>query len=155
RGAAGRARNRYAPGAVSQGGDNCGDPAGPGGDRRIPGAHMSSPLLKLENVSACYGESQVLTEVSLEVETRAAVALIGRNGVGKTTLLRTLIGAHKLSKGSIVFRGEDLSRLEAHRRARAGIGYVPQGRHIFPHLTVEENLATGLAADSRRGHQGS
>ena len=108
-----------------------------------------SPLLRLDKVAASYGQSQVLSNVDLEVPAGAAVALIGRNGVGKSTLLRTIIGTHRLSGGSIYFRGEDVSGLEAHKRARAGIGYVPQGRHIFPHLTVEENLATGLAAAGR------
>jgi len=109
------------------------------------------PLLKLDKVCACYGQSQVLSNVDLEIPVGAAVALIGRNGVGKSTLLRTIIGTHKLSGGSIQFHGEDVSGLEAHQRARAGIGYVPQGRQIFPHLTVEENLATGLAAATPRG----
>src|SRR5882757_5558003 len=109
------------------------------------------PLLKLDKVAACYGQSQVLSNVDLEVPVGAAVALIGRNGVGKSTLLRTIVGTHRLSGGSIQFRGEDVSGLEAHQRARAGIGYVPQGRQIFPHLTVEENLATGLAATALRG----
>jgi urea transport system ATP-binding protein len=109
------------------------------------------PLLKLDKVSACYGQSQVLSNVDLEVPAGAAVALIGRNGVGKSTLLRTIIGTHRLSGGSIQFQAEDVSGLEAHQRARAGIGFVPQGRQIFPHLTVEENLATGLAAASPGG----
>jgi len=108
------------------------------------------PLLKLDQVTASYGQSQVLSNIELEVPTGAAVALIGRNGVGKSTLLRTIIGTHRLSGGSIQFRGENVSGLEAHQRARAGIGFVPQGRHIFPHLTVEENLATGLAAANTR-----
>jgi urea transport system ATP-binding protein len=109
---------------------------------------QQSPLLELDMVSACYGQSQVLNAIHLEVPAGAAVALIGRNGVGKSTLLRTIIGTHPLSAGSIRFRGADVSRLEAHQRARAGIGFVPQGRHIFPHLTVEENLTTGLAGSS-------
>jgi urea transport system ATP-binding protein len=108
------------------------------------------PLLKLDQVTASYGQSQVLSNIELEVPAGAAVALIGRNGVGKSTLLRTIIGTHRLSGGSIQFRGENVSGLEAHQRARAGIGFVPQGRHIFPHLTVEENLATGLAAANTR-----
>jgi urea transport system ATP-binding protein len=112
------------------------------------------PLLRLDKVCACYGQSRVLSNVDLEVPAGAAVALIGRNGVGKSTLLRTIIGTHKLSGGSIQFRGEDVSGLEAHQRARAGIGFVPQGRQIFPHLTVEENLATGLAAALPRSGRG-
>jgi urea transport system ATP-binding protein len=109
------------------------------------------PLLKLNKVCACYGQSQVLSNIDLEVPAGAAVALIGRNGVGKSTLLRTIIGTHRISDGSIQFQGEEVSGLEAHQRARAGIGFVPQGRQIFPHLTVEENLATGLAAAAPRG----
>jgi len=112
------------------------------------------PLLKLDKVCACYGQSQVLSNVDLEVPAGAAVALIGRNGVGKSTLLRTIIGTHRLSGGSIRVRGEDVSGLQAHQRARAGIGYVPQGRQIFPHLTVEENLATGVAAAAPHGPRG-
>lgn len=111
---------------------------------------QAEPLLRLDKVAACYGQSQVLMDIELEVPAGAAVALIGRNGVGKSTLLRTIIGIHRLSGGSIRFKGEDVSALEAHQRARAGIGYVPQGRQIFPHLTVEENLATGLAAATPR-----
>jgi len=80
------------------------------------------------------------------------VAMIGRNGVGKSTLLRTVVGAQPLTSGKIVFDGRDVSRLDAFQRARAGIGFVPQGRHIFPHLTVDENLATGLSAASGRGN---
>ena len=108
------------------------------------------PLLTLDKVAACYGQSQVLNNSELEVPAGAAVALIGRNGVGKSTLLRTIIGTHRLNGGSIRFRGENVSQLEAYQRARAGIGFVPQGRHIFPHLTVEENLETGLAAANTR-----
>ena len=111
----------------------------------------TEPLLRVDKLSAGYGQSQVLTAIDLEILEGAAVALIGRNGVGKSTLLRTIIGTHRLSGGAIRFRGADVSGLEAHQRARAGIGYVPQGRHIFPHLTVEENLATGLAGLGRRG----
>jgi urea transport system ATP-binding protein len=103
-------------------------------------------LLELNGVSAAYGQSQVLWDVDMQVEPGSAVALIGRNGVGKTTLLNTIAGVHKLSGGKIVFNGADVSGLPAHGRARAGIGFVPQGRHVFPHLTVMENLTVGLAA---------
>jgi len=105
-----------------------------------------TPLLALENVSTAYGQSQVLWDVSLNVPEGAAVALIGRNGVGKTTLLRTIMGVQKLTNGRVILAGEDMTAMTSHERARAGIGFVPQGRHIFPHLTVEENLATGLSA---------
>lgn len=108
-------------------------------------------LLKLDHVSTAYGQSRVLWDIDLEVAEGSAVALIGRNGVGKTTLLRSIIGAQKLTAGSIWFKGEDVTKLEAYERARAGIGFVPQGRHIFPHLTVEENLETGLSALTGRG----
>ena len=110
-----------------------------------------TPLLKLDAVQAGYGQSQVLWDVNLEAPAGTVTALIGRNGVGKTPLLRTIVGAQPLIGGKIVLDGQDVSRMASHQRARAGIGYVPQGRHIFPHLTVEENLATGLSAAGKRG----
>lgn len=109
-------------------------------------------LLTLDRVSAAYGRSRVLWDVDLAVPEGGALALIGRNGVGKTTLLKTIVGVHRLFSGSLRFKGEDITATPPHRRARAGIGYVPQGRHVFPHLTVSENLTTGLAAlDGRKG----
>lgn len=108
-------------------------------------------LLKLDHVAAAYGQSQVLWDIDLEIEEGGAVALIGRNGVGKTTLFKTIVGALRLKSGSIWFKGKDISKLLSYERARAGIGLVPQGRHIFPHLTVEENLETGLSALAGRG----
>ena len=103
-------------------------------------------LLELQAACAAYGQSQVLWSIDMEVEQGAAVALIGRNGVGKTTLLNAIAGVQKLTGGHLKFGGEDLTAAPAHGRARAGIGFVPQGRHVFPQLTVAENLATGLAA---------
>lgn len=103
-------------------------------------------MLELQNVSAAYGQSQVLWQVNLAVPKGAAVALIGRNGVGKTTLLNTIAGIHKITDGNLHFLGTDLTKTPAHKRARAGIGFVPQGRHVFGHLSVMENLTTGLAA---------
>jgi urea transport system ATP-binding protein len=108
-------------------------------------------VLRVEKLDAAYGRSQVLWGIDLEVRAGEAAALLGRNGVGKSTLLRSILGLHPLSSGR-VFLGEgprDVTRLPAHQRARLGIGYVPQGRDIFPHLTVEENLQVGLAAGSR------
>ena len=103
-------------------------------------------MLRLENVSAAYGASQVLWDVSVALKQGEAVALIGRNGVGKTTLLKTIIGVQALRSGRISYGDKEISRSPAHRRAQAGIAYVPQGRGIFPHLSVEENLLTGLAS---------
>lgn len=107
-------------------------------------------LLQLDRISSAYGQSPVLWDIDLEVPRGGAVALIGRNGVGKTTLLKTIVGLQPLSAGSIQFDGADVSLLRPFERARAGIGYVPQGRHIFPHLTVAENLETGLSALTAR-----
>ncbi|MDZ5649753.1 urea ABC transporter ATP-binding subunit UrtE [Nitrospirillum sp. BR 11828] len=112
---------------------------------------MAEPLLTLTGAATSYGQSQVLWDIDLDVPAGGAVALIGRNGVGKTTLLKTIIGAQRLTAGRMTFQGRDVSALGPHQRARAGIGYVPQGRHIFPHLTVRENLETGLSALAGRG----
>jgi urea transport system ATP-binding protein len=103
-------------------------------------------LLALEGVGAAYGMSQVLSDVALTVGAGEAVALLGRNGVGKTTLLRTIVGLHAANNGRIGFEDEQIAGLPPFRRARLGIGYVPQGRGIFPHLTVEENLSVGASA---------
>jgi urea transport system ATP-binding protein len=109
-------------------------------------------MLRVEKLDAAYGLSQVLWKVDLEVGTGEAAALLGRNGVGKSTLLRSILGLHPLSHGRVFLGGDaprDVTRLPAHQRARLGIGYVPQGRDIFPHLTVEQNLEVGLAAGPR------
>ena len=103
-------------------------------------------MLALEGVGAAYGASPVLSGIGLDVAAGEAVALLGRNGVGKTTLLRTIVGLHPATGGRIAFDEKPIVRLAAHRRARLGIGYVPQGRGIFPQLTVEENLAVGASA---------
>lgn len=103
-------------------------------------------ILELCGVSAAYGQSQVLWNIDMDIEQGAAVALIGRNGVGKTTLLNAIAGIHRLTGGALRFDGADLTQTPAHGRARAGIGFVPQGRHVFPHLSVTENLTVGLAA---------
>jgi urea transport system ATP-binding protein len=103
-------------------------------------------MLALSDISAAYGLSQVLSEIGLRVDAGEAVALLGRNGVGKTTLLRTIIGLHPAGGGKIAFDEHAITGWPAFRRARLGIGYVPQGRGIFPHLSVEENLAMGSSA---------
>lgn len=107
---------------------------------------MMTTLLKLEKVASAYGQSKVLWDVDMDITQGSAIALIGRNGVGKTTLLKTIVGVQKLTGGKIIFNGQDVSASPAHGRARAGIGFVPQGRHVFPHLSVMENLTVGLAA---------
>jgi urea ABC transporter ATP-binding protein UrtE len=90
-----------------------------------------------------YGGKPVLQGIDMDVHEGEIVAVIGRNGVGKSTLMRTLIGLLPPTEGSVVFKGEDVSTLVAHRRARLGIGYVPQGRDVFPRMSVEENLKVG------------
>jgi branched-chain amino acid transport system ATP-binding protein len=97
-------------------------------------------LLRLEGVRAGYGDATVLEDISLAMDEGDSLALLGRNGMGKTTLLATLMGAARLHAGRISFAGGDLAALPGHRRARAGLGWVPQERDIFPSLTVEENL---------------
>lgn len=101
-------------------------------------------MLAIEGLNQFYGQSQTLWDIALEVPDGALVCLMGRNGVGKTTLLKAIMGLIPIRSGAIRFNGEELSRRPAERRAPLGIGYVPQGRQIFPLLTVEENLRIGL-----------
>jgi branched-chain amino acid transport system ATP-binding protein len=96
--------------------------------------------LTLQGVRAGYGETVVLEDISFELPERGALALLGRNGVGKTTLLATLMGHTQLHGGRIECRGQSIERLPVHERSRLGIGYVPQTRDIFPSLSIEENL---------------
>jgi branched-chain amino acid transport system ATP-binding protein len=105
---------------------------------------MSAPLLQIYDVVAGYGPVTVLNGLSLQVAAGERLAMIGRNGVGKTTTLRAVMGLATLTRGRIVFDGQDLAGLAAHERAHLGLGYVPQTRDIFPSLTVEENLVAGL-----------
>ena len=97
-------------------------------------------LLRLSAVRAGYGATVVLEDVALELAERSSLAVLGRNGVGKTTLLGTIMGHTTLHGGSIEYRGKSVSRLPVYERVRLGMGFVPQGRYIFPSLTVEENL---------------
>ncbi len=105
-------------------------------------------LLAVEGVTAGYGDSVVLEDVSLAMEEGDSLALLGRNGVGKTTLLVTLMGLTRLHAGSLRWRGGDLAALPTHRRSQAGLGWVPQERFMFPSLTVEEHL-TAVARPGR------
>jgi branched-chain amino acid transport system ATP-binding protein len=101
---------------------------------------MSEPLLEFRDVRSGYGEAVVLDGVSFALPENGSLALLGRNGVGKTTMLLTAMGFVTLARGSIHLNGRDISRMPAHKRSLAGIGWVPQEREIFPSLTVEENL---------------
>ena len=102
-------------------------------------------MLIVENVDLHYGAAIALRQVSLTAEVGAVTCLLGRNGVGKTSLLRAIVGAHPITSGSIKWEGEEITRLPTYERARRGIAWVPQGRDVFPLLTVRENLETGFA----------
>jgi urea transport system ATP-binding protein len=102
-------------------------------------------MLEVSQLSQAYGGSRILREVSFDARAGEVTVLLGRNGVGKSTLLRTLMGLHPALAGTVRIDGRDISREPPHRRAEAGLGYVPQGREIFPRLSVEENLRMGLA----------
>jgi urea transport system ATP-binding protein len=108
-------------------------------------AASAGPLLQVEKVDLYYGGTQALWGVSLNAEVGKVTAVMGRNGVGKTSLLRAIVGEQPIGGGEIRFDGTVLGRMAPHDRARLGIGYVPQGRDIFPLLTVKENLETGYA----------
>jgi urea transport system ATP-binding protein len=108
-------------------------------------------MLKISGLQQFYGESHTLWDFDLQVGAGTCVCLMGRNGVGKTTLLKASMGLLPITAGSICFDGVELSKSKAEVRAELGIGYVPQGREIFPLLTVEENLKTGLRAAKKMG----
>jgi branched-chain amino acid transport system ATP-binding protein len=103
---------------------------------------MATPILEVNNLVAGYRDAVVLQDVSLQLDEDGKLAILGRNGVGKTTLLLAIMGLADIKGGSIIYRGQDITRWPAHRRALAGLGWVPQEREIFPTLTVEENLVT-------------
>lgn len=131
---------------------------------------MAEPLLQLEDLRAGYGDAVVLDQVSLSLPMGGSLAVLGRNGVGKTTLLLAIMGIVHLMRGSIRFSGRDISHLPPHQRSLAGLGWVPQEREVFPSLNVEENLTVAarpgrwdLAAvyqlfprlEERRGNMGN
>ena len=105
-------------------------------------------LLALRDVRAGYGEAVVLDEISFAVAAHGSLAVLGRNGVGKSTLLLTIMGCTTLKRGTVLWRGSDITRMPTHRRARHGLGWVAQEREIFPSLSVEENLIVA----AREGH---
>ncbi len=107
---------------------------------------QTESILAVEDLDVHYGGSRILRDVSLGIPNGSIAAIMGRNGVGKTTLLKAIMGLLEPSKGRVLFDGADITALGADRRARRGLGYVPQGREIFPRLTVRENLQIGLQA---------
>jgi len=109
-------------------------------------------MLNVEGIDLYYGAAQALRGVSLAAKPGRVTCVLGRNGVGKSSLLRAIIGHQPIARGRILWQDEDISRLPAHARARRGIGYVPQGREIFPLLSVRENLETGYAPLPRGQH---
>lgn len=108
-------------------------------------------MLKIEGMNACYGESKIISGLNLEVFAGKIVGLIGRNGVGKSTTLKSIMGLVKTPAGSITMGEREMIRMKPYDRARLGIGYVPQGRDIFPQMTVEENLLLGLQRQGGKG----
>ena len=110
-------------------------------------------MLNVENLSVHYGDAQALDEVSLTVDEGAIVAIVGANGAGKTSLIRTIAGMHRPTSGRIVFRGTDIAGLPSHRVCDLGIGQVAEGRQIFPSLTISENLDMGAMLPHARPHR--
>lgn len=108
-------------------------------------------MLEVLGLESYYGESRILNGISLEVPKGEIVGLVGRNGVGKSTTLKSIMGLVKTPKGTIKLDGVEITKMPTYERAGAGIGYVPQGRDIFPQMTVQENLELGLAAHGKKG----
>jgi urea transport system ATP-binding protein len=106
----------------------------------------SGPMLDISDLNVYYGESHILRNVDMGVAAGKMVCLIGRNGVGKTTLLKSIMGLLNPRSGAIQFRGENITRKPTYQRAKMGIGYVPQGREVIPRLTIKENLLLGMEA---------
>lgn len=107
-------------------------------------------MLKINNMGACYGESHVIRDLTLEVPDNKIVCLIGRNGVGKSTTLKSIMGLVKTPEGQIFLEDTDMIKMPTYDRVKLGIGYVPQGRDIFPQMTVQENLELGLQTSGEK-----
>jgi urea transport system ATP-binding protein len=105
---------------------------------------VTEPVLAVEGLNVYYGESHVVRDVSFRLGEHETIAVMGRNGMGKTTLFKALIGLLPVGSGRITLRGRDITRAKSYERVAAGLAYVPQGRMVFPYLTVEENLLAGL-----------
>ena len=111
-------------------------------------------MLEIKNLSSYYGESRIIPSLSMSVPKGEIVCLVGRNGVGKSTTLKSIMGMVKTPEGSILLDGKEIIGKKTYERAALGIGYVPQGREIFPQLTVAENLELGLQVNSGKGEIG-
>ena len=111
-------------------------------------SHVQAPVLQVKDINQYYGGSHILRGVSLQARLGKVTVLLGRNGVGKTTLLKSLMGLVPIRSGNIEFDGKSIEKATSYERARAGIGFVPQGREIFSRLTVQDNLLMGLAYKS-------
>ena len=107
-------------------------------------------MLKLNNYNVAYGQSRVISDMNLEIGEGEIISLVGRNGMGKTTLLKSLIGMVPQESGQILLDGEDISEQQSHERVASGIGFVPQGRMIFSTMTVTENIVTGLTTTDEK-----
>ena len=112
---------------------------------------VTEPLLSVKDLKASYDESIILRGIDMIVKPNSVVALLGRNGVGKTSLLRSIMGQMPKTEGSITFEGQSIESLRSDQRARMGLGYVPQGRDIFPNLTVQENLEVSMSISGAAG----
>lgn len=107
-------------------------------------SQLPTPMLVGQDLCSGYGTTPILFDISVEINRVEIVAIVGRNGVGKSTLMKTLMGLIPITRGTLTFKETDITRHPAHERARLGIGYVPQGRGVFPNLSVTENLKVGL-----------
>jgi branched-chain amino acid transport system ATP-binding protein len=114
---------------------------------------MSDTVLALDGVHVSYGNTPILRDIDLQVESGETIGIMGRNGVGKTTLMKTVIGLLSPTEGTITFQDEDVTDLSADRRARLGMGYIPQGRDVFPDLTVEQNVQMGLTISEHKSEK--
>jgi urea ABC transporter ATP-binding protein UrtE len=114
---------------------------------------MSEPILSMDGVHVSYGNTPVLRDIDLAIDDGETVGIMGRNGVGKTTLMKTVIGLLTPDEGTITYNRDEVTALSADRRARLGMGYIPQGRDVFPDLTVHQNITMGLSISEHKGEK--
>ncbi|AZH27188.1 ABC transporter ATP-binding protein [Haloplanus aerogenes] len=110
-------------------------------------------MLAMDGVHVSYGNTPILRDIDIDIDDGETVGIMGRNGVGKTTLMKTVIGLLTPDEGTIRYAGEDVTDLSADRRARLGMGYIPQGRDVFPDLTVEQNISMGLSISEHKSEK--